>query len=121
MPAFTVLKTIDPLEVVVPKPVDMEYAPPVLSELSPENCFMSPPAYLVPAPIEIEMSPPLPPVAAPVCSRNAPEVPELVVPEENDKYPLVPASPASNDFKTIFPLDDADPYPADTETAPPDC
>jgi hypothetical protein len=42
-PALTVRKTIDPLLVAVPNPVDMDTVPPVFADESPANCWISPP------------------------------------------------------------------------------
>ena len=97
VPAFTVFTTKDPLEEVLPFPVLIDMAPPVVPadvDVSPANICISPPVPTAPVLTLTVIRPDLPAVAAPVEIEIVPELPELDVPVENDIEPLTPLVPA---------------------------
>ena len=78
-----------------PAPVDIEIAPPVVSDVVPADTTISPPTPASADPTDTVMVPAFPtPLALPVLTFNNPELPELVVPVENESEPLIPATPA---------------------------
>jgi hypothetical protein len=72
-------------------------------------------------PAKRDTAPAGPPVAAPLEIRISPDLPLLVVPELNRSTPLAPTATAFALRITISPLDETDPAPLTTLTAPPTC
>ena len=66
VPALLVCNIIEPLDFVVPVPVDTLSVPPVNSLVSPVLIEISPPSDVVPVPTETNISPPLPVCELPV-------------------------------------------------------
>jgi hypothetical protein len=58
-------------------------------------------------------------LAFPLAKTILPELPELAVPVWNDKYPLMPETPALSVFKITLPVDVAVPNPVAKLIEPP--
>ena len=115
-PALLVFTITDPLDLVEPKPVCKEIAPPVVSIVLPASMTPDPPtsvrsSLFNPEPISIIIRPE-DPVDSPVNNISFPVSPELEVPVLNFKIPLAPAVPASTERIRNIPLDVAVPSPA---------
>jgi len=119
VPESEVLKLKDPLVVLVPYPLDKETAPPVKALLPPACTEMRLPLPVEPVPARMLTLPAVPCDAAPERRVIDPVLPEEEVPVLNDSVPLVPEAPASAVRRLNEPLVLDDPYPVESDTAPP--